>query len=400
MRPSLRLGGRASQEGSIIVIVMMFAMVFLIIGSALFVLLRSSNSATQLERKDVKAFNVAEAGIDAAMVALKASWPRASTQSVTVDPAEFRDLGFSDTQEFPESSHGQFIEAVTYDNSADNPTSNEDNRVFYDKNGDDIMWIDSEALVDNARHRILVLVERLKMPVAIPDLALVASTAGGNGQGLDIGVDPAYYNPPLINGSIPEGGADIWYTGKGTFNKDVSPGANIELITVPTSPFSEKVPDSLVALLKQMAQNAVPVSYFDDTNGKSAAASAFLCSSAGPGSVVYLKCNEDPITIAGNTAMGSPEKPVILVVDARNSSNPAIDWRGTCRFYGVVIVLGDVLLRGTMDIAGCVLCSGGVENKGGPGILYNGDYIRRVNEMHTLSVALVPNTWEEYTIAE
>ena len=50
---------------------MMFALVFLIIGSALFVLVRSSNSGTALERKDVKAFNVAEAGVDAALVSLR-----------------------------------------------------------------------------------------------------------------------------------------------------------------------------------------------------------------------------------------------------------------------------------------------------------------------------------------
>jgi len=64
-------------------------------------------------------------------------------------------------------------------------------------------------------------------------------------------------------------------------------------------------------------------------------------------------------------------------------------------------VLGNVELKGTSrQPIGCVLCEGSVVANGGPAILYNGDYIRTINQMHTLSVAMVPNTWEEYTIAE
>ena len=88
------------------------------------------------------------------------------------------------------------------------------------------------------------------------------------------------------------------------------------------------------------------------------AASVFLSDpDTGPGSVVYLESTEEPIVIAGNTPMGSPEKPVILVVDTKNSGH-AIDWRGTSQFYGVVIVVGDAVLRGTNDICGCVLSDG------------------------------------------
>ena len=393
MRTKVRSASARNQEGSVIIIVMMFALVFLIIGSALFVLVRSSNSGTALERKDVKAFNVAEAGVDAALVSLRITWPAYDDATpVIVDPEQFRDF-YDDLKEFPNPRDGQlFIEAVTYDNTTGNPTSDRDTPVLYDKNGDDKMWIDSEADVDNARHRILVLAERLKLPVEIPDVALVANTAGGNGQGLDVSVDPAYH------GSIPEGGALAVYTGKGAFHKDVCPGADISLVTVPTNPFSDYVPDALIGILKQMAQTATPRSFFDDTNGASAAASAFLSDQdTGPGSVVYLESSEDPITIAGNTPMGSPERPAIVVVDTMNSGC-AIDWRGTSQFYGVVIVVGDALLRGTNDIRGCVLSAGAVENKGGPGIRYNGDYIRRLNEQYTLSVAIVPNTWEEYTV--
>ncbi len=99
-----------------------------------------------------------------------------------------------------------------------------------------------------------------------------------------------------------------------------------------------------------------------------------LIPDTGPGSVVYLESSENPITIGGNTPMGSPERPAIVVVDTLNSGH-AIDWRGTSQFYGVVIVVGDAMLRGTHDIRGCVLSAGAVENKGGPGVRYNGDCV-------------------------
>jgi Tfp pilus assembly protein PilX len=389
MRTMFRPERLRGQEGAIIVIVMMFVVVFLIIGIALFVLIRSSNSGTEVERKDVKAFNVAEAGVDAAMAELKAGWPRLSTDpSVAVDPTEFRSL-YSNATQFPDPSHGTFITSITYDNTPDNPTSVEANRKLWDSNGDDVMWIDSEADVDNDRHRILVQVKRLKIPVELPDVALVANTAGGNGQGLDVSVDPNYH------GSIPEGGADVVYTGKGTFNKDVSPGANIEMITQPTNPFWSYVSPALIGNLREMALSAEPQSFF--VNDAEAAGDFLSDPDTGPGSVVYLESTEEPIVIEGNTPMGSPAKPAILVIDTKNSGW-AIDWRGTSQFYGVVIVVGSAELRGTNDIAGCVLSEGSVENKGGPGVKYNGDYIRRLNQLHTLSVAMVPNTWEEYTI--
>ena len=189
-------------------------------------------------------------------------------------------------------------------------------------------------------------------------------------------------------------GAAVVYTGKGTFNKDASPGANIQVVTMPTNPFWSYVSPALIGNLREMALSAEPSSFFVND---AEAASVFLSYLYGAGSVVYLESTEEPIVIAGNTPMGSPDKPVILVVDTQNSGY-AIDWRGTSQFYGVVIVVGNAELRGTNDICGCVLSEGSVENKGGPGIRYNGDYIRRMNQLHTLSVAMVPNSWEEYTV--
>ena len=229
---------------------MMFAMVFLIIGVALFVLIRSSNDATELERKDVKAFNVAEAGVDAAMAELKAGWPRFETGARRL-PWTPRSSGAS-TPTRRSSPIPATASSSTRSPTTTPPTTQPQLRTTespHDSNRDDIMWVDSEADVDNDRHRILVLVTRLKIPVELPDVALVANTAGGNGQGLDVSVDPDYTGSiPEVNGAT---GAAVVYTGKGTFNKDVSPGANIQVITVPANPFWSYVSPALIGNLER-----------------------------------------------------------------------------------------------------------------------------------------------------
>jgi len=400
MRSPVTPGSRKNQEGSVIIIVMIFAFVLTMIGVGLFFLLNSSNASVALERKDVKAFNVAEAGVDSAMVELRSGWPREAGADPTVplvyvDPTEFRAL--YDEKEFPDPTHDQFIQAITYDDTGDNPTSVPANRVYYDSNQNKIMWVDSEALVDNARHRILVKVQRLTMPVQIPDMALAASYAGGNAHGLNVEVDPDY------TGSIPDGGAEVRYIGKAPdMNAGVNPGANIDVVADAGFDFSQYVPDSLIGVLMQLAKDAG--SYFDDSNTHAEVA-AYLCNeTTGPGSMVYYKTDVGgELEFAGaKSDMGTPELPLVFVVDARGASGTTtVDLRGNGDFHGVLIVLGNVLLRGTSrQPTGCVLCEGSVENKGGPSVRYNGDYIRKLNDMYTLSVAMVPNSWEEYTIAK
>ncbi len=46
-----------------------------------------------------------------------------------MDQTEFRSF-YDDTKEFPDPSHGQFIEALTYDDAPDNPTSDPSKRVL------------------------------------------------------------------------------------------------------------------------------------------------------------------------------------------------------------------------------------------------------------------------------
>jgi len=400
MRSQTGQGRFGHQEGSVIVIVVMFAVVFVVVGAALFFLLQSSNQSAALERKDVKSFNVAEAGVDSAIVALRATWPYEPGESVAVDPDEFR--SHYDEHEFPDPSDGrQFIYSITYDDTPDNPTSVAENRVLHDSNDNDVMWIDSEALVDNARHRILVQAKRLAMPLDLPDIALLADKAGGNSHGLNVIVDPNYTGSIPVDPVTGEEGAEVRYTGRGDFAADVNPGLDIRMVPEPSCSFDSVLPDWNLDLLKQMAQ---PDGYFTDADPTDELVTFLRDETQAPGSIVYFETSSSDIKIkaAGNEPMGTPEEPLVFVVDARNATSPVIDWSGTFPFYGVLIVIGDVLLRShdpkVNHITGCLLSDGDVEGVGTPTIAYNGDYIRWLNQKHTLSVAIVPNTWQEYTV--
>ncbi len=318
-------------------------------------------------------------------------WPSILRIPSYFDETEFRDP----------SADRQFIYAITYDDTPDNPTSVEANRVPYDSNENDVMWIDSEALVDNARHRILVQVNRLAQPLDLPDIALLADTAGGNSHGLNVKVDSNYTGSLPVDPATGEEGAAVRYTGRGSFNSDVNPGMGIRIVTEPTCSFDSVLPDWKLDLLKQMSQ---PNGYFDHAQRSTDELVTYLRGDEAPGSIVYFETQSSQIDIkaAGNEPMGTPEAPLVLVVDARNATSPVIDWSGTFPFHGVLIVVGDVLLRShdpkVDHIIGCLLSDGDVEGVGTPTIAYNGDYIRWANQKHTLSVAIVPNTWEEYTI--
>ena len=88
--------------------------------------------------------------------------------------------------------------------------------------------------------------------------------------------------------------------------------------------------------------------------------------------------------------------------DAPDGTTIGWDQRGTADFFGIIIVLGDIEVRGTSGVFGGMIASGDIESKGLGStweINYNEkvfDAIRRTD--HVISVNIVPNTWEEYTL--
>jgi hypothetical protein len=388
-----RMPSPRAEDGSIIVIVMVFALVFLGMGVALFSLTKSSITGTDTERKEVKAFNVAEAGIDAGMLALKQSWPEATGQTATVDSTAVRQEFPAATFPNPTRTGQQFISVSIYDDSKDG------NGVpyTYDQNQNHKMWVDSWGNVSNDRHRIMILAERSKWCLQFPMVAMFAGSAGANGHGLSVGRDPDDHSLLPLNGGTEVGA----YYGA-AFDKGVEPISPVVNKTSGSAgTFRNWVPRSLRGALKTIAQNKG--TFFTDAN----AADAFLQSAQAPGSVVYVDLTSvgaGTVTMGGNNQIGTLQDPVVLVlegaVDQNGVSQLEIDWRGTADFYGIVIADASAMNRGAATFHGSVICAGAMTGKGNGStdILYNGDLIKKINGAYTISVNIVPNTWEEYTV--
>lgn len=200
------------ERGSVLVIAVVFIAIFAVMGVALYWLIDSQIKSTELERTDLKAFNVAEAGIDAGMLALRLAWPDRTGEQVSVDDPLLKEAlqaanpGLWDPSR---SSPTEFIEVTVYDNSdslgrtVTVPPENHAQRVYYDANlnddgtvGDGKMFIDATADVDDDRHRILILAERHRWDITFtPGLALWASMVDSNGQGLEVLIESG--TPPV-----------------------------------------------------------------------------------------------------------------------------------------------------------------------------------------------------------
>ena len=394
---------------------MAMILVFMALGMALFYLVRGASLGTELERKDLRSFNVAEAGVDAGMLALKTTWPeKPGDPRTVVDTAglrsQFPAAQFRDSTNLGGLSAAPFIDVLIYDNStvpSTDPTYTahpdwftrlEDGTIHpnWDRSTDDTrlmpldgsprpdgrMVVDSRSSVDNDRQRILIQAQRAIWPLSIPYVAMAAASAGANGQGLQIAVDPGQTGP------LP---APAYYsqpTGKGVVcNTGIVANPNVP------GPFSSYASPALLMALRSIAQSRG--SFFTDAN---TAANFLFDTTKSPGAVVYVDLTalgSGTVTMAGNTQVGTPQNPTILVL--KGQGGLLIDWRGTNDFYGVVIVDGSAMNRGTAEFHGSILCSGSLTGKGNGSadVLYNGDIIARLNGGYTINVSIVPNTWVE-----
>ena len=385
-----RLAAGHEEEGSVVVIAMVFVMIFLVLGMGLYWLIASQTRSTELERTDVKAFNVAEAGIDAGMLSLKLAWPDESTAVATVNNAALKTAIKTGTNGlWDPKDPTQFINVLLYDNVN---SSGQLTTVAYpaapkwDSNGDGKMFVDATANVDNDRHRILILAERQNWQLTFPTgLALFANAVDSNGQGLEVKVENPNPAPTLPY---------AYYDVHDAQHKGVDEGYAVATTGSPTS-FESLLNEALQNALEGIARSQN--TYFETA----AAANAFLASGQANGTIIYVKA-DTAVTIGANTQIGTVEKPVVIVIDTPDGSINGWDMRGTSDFYGILITIGDNELRGTSSTHGAVYAKGTISNKGNGSsgeINYNQDVINNINGQYVISVNIVPNTWEEYTPA-
>ena len=401
-RPDLR-----NDAGAVIVVAMVFVMVFTILGVALYALVTSQRRSTEMERSDVKSFNVAEAGVDAGMMALKMTWPDSNKNQLILND-DFNEELKTWIQADPTTSKlwdpsnpdrvTEFVQVAVYDNVLKStgvttsvpPEMSE--RVYWDSNenpldpsnpGDNRMFVDCTANVDNNRHRIVILAERQVYPAFFDaNVAFYAGTITGR---------------PGIRAKIENGTPPVYHDVGAGGNNSMSQHKNSN----PCDPwpyghqdFDDIVSEATRAMLEKIAWDQG--TYFAGDNAEREAKAHFLSDDA-PGSIIYVK-SDTGVSLTGNTEVGTVEKPVLVVLDTPDLSKNEVGAGGTAGFTGIVICLGNTSLWGTSSIHGALYCQGSVDQSGFGNdceIMYRQDVLDNFNGEYTMSVNIVPNTWQE-----
>lgn len=141
------------EDGSALILIIGVIATLAVLTTALVIMTGNLQSNTAGERQRNKAFNVAEAGLDAIQYTLGSSWPSQADMTPTIDTNDFRAQFV--TSEFPDPQTGEFISVDYYDNL--DPV---DPNVHWDSNDDGIMWIESQANVGKKKARIRTEIER------------------------------------------------------------------------------------------------------------------------------------------------------------------------------------------------------------------------------------------------
>lgn len=381
MKPTSR------QEGSTLIIVIGVIAALAILFASLIVLTSNVLSNSAKERTKSKAFNIAEAGLDAGLYTLGSKWPGATaTFTPAIDTTAFRSE-FS-TSEFPDPTSGSFIDVKFYDNSDTNGDAVIDWRdAPRDVSGpsgkpDKLMFVDSQAKVGGKVVRVRALAERLTAKLDLPR-GVVLYAGGGvwmHGGGTPVGAEVL---PPetttvtaWINGSLTQNGS-----------------ADFSTQVVPTQTGVPSVDEILNPQILQMLRDIAQSTgrYYTST----AAATAALAT----GPLVYLKTTGN-VTITANGVYngdnvsfpaGAPKPPGIFIVDGGS-----VTFHGTPVFYGLVYCTGPFIDVGNAEIHGMVISANGVTELGGSDqVVYNDNCIVNLDEIVTLSARVKKDSWRQ-----
>jgi hypothetical protein len=355
---------------------------------SLVVLLTNSMGNTQRDSNRTKSLHIAEAGIDAAQNLLAQHWPAdEASEPTSQDWADVYDLFAVDfpAGEFKRPATGPFIEIAVYDDYTDATAlpADDDPSVDYPRN--DIMVVESQAAVGDARTRIQVKVNRLEYNLQIQTgVALYSQghlTLNGTGSAQDstpIFVDESQWTATAYTQDL----NDPPYTihGQATFPSE----PELRQLRDPAVTADSIFPQAIVEQLKVTAETAgQKYSSLTDEGLLKALESV-------ANRVAWVTGD---VKLTGATTFFSEAEPGILLVDGD------VDLGAGVVFWGVIYAPnGSVKLAGGPEVHGMVIAagiSGTTTASGNRALSYNENVINNLNKMVTLVVRLVPGSWRE-----
>ena len=377
---------REPQQGMTLILVIGVIATLLILSTALVGLIWNTRHSTSTTVTQVKAFNVAEAGLDAGQQALWLNWP--STPSPSPSPSVTPSAFQSNFLTYPAPVSGPFIDVKFYDddNNLANPGIRQE--YTYDQNGNGYMWIVSRAATGARAAKVMALVQKVQYKPTIKSGVAIVTTGpldvSGTGNQPVIGLDPPATAASVYAGTYTPSGQPDLQSGIG----DPIQGTTTAQITGTGGVFPDEVLMNLIA-----AANGAGKEYATATDVPTSAWSSdpriVVIDSGG----IDLKDvpNTDPAS--SPSTIWSENNPGILIVSYGDLTSTG----QKKTLYGIVYVNNGLVLGGNAEFHGMVVALGSAVMHGTRAIDYNQSVMDSLNKPITLSVKQVPNTWRELT---
>lgn len=379
---------RRGENGATLIFIVGVIAALAILSAALVALGINVMHNTSSQTTEVKAFNVAEAGLDTGQVTLWASWPGPGATAPTLDATSFRTQFPEST--FPAPASGSFIDVQFFDDDGTplpTPGINRDEHV--DQNDNGIMWIESRAATSTGSAKVMACVQKVSRDLQIRDGVAIFSEGQleikGTGNQPVVGLDP-----PATAAQVLAAG-DIDFNGQ----SDVESGIWLEPFTATTlqDVFPAEILLNIIESGKSFTNWGAYVSWKSAHPGVEPFATdprIIIIENGDVDAKNLPDTDVDPANTKLDTVW-SEERPGILVL-----LNGSFNQTGQHKtIYGIVYVANGFILGGNAEIHGMVVAKGWGNLHGTRAVVYNQNVIDNLQRPLTLSVKLVPNTWRE-----
>ena len=376
-----------NERGATLILVIGVVATLAILAAAITALTVNVQHNTATARTQSKAFNVAEAGLDAGQSALWVNWPKpvgSETPSPlpSVNPTTFEQEFVS--SEFPPPKTGAFIDVKFYDDNGNMANPEMRTGYNYDENKNDYMWIVSKGATGPRAAKVQAMVKKVTLDLRIREsVALYTdstlSTKGAGNQPV-VGLDP-----PAVAASVYARGG--WVANTNQTDMEGGIALNPDTATKLTDIF----PDAILTSLMETAKGADKVYHSQGDIPVEAWSTPPRIIVIEQGGVDSKDIPDtDPFGVWGDGQPGNGDPGVLIVLsgDMKATGQQKAIW-------GIVYLMNGILLEGNATIHGMLISKGSADLRGTRAIDYNSNVINNLNRPFALTVKVVPNTWRE-----
>ena len=402
----IKTNGREAGSSLILVIGVIAALA--VLSATLVVLVGNVRSNTSRDRTQKQAFSLTEAGVNAGMAQLAASWPAGSGSNVTFAQSYIQPYLDSLTA----AGYGSRSLTVAFydDGGADQSGALDQSvspTVHRDLNGNKQLWVESTGRVGSRSVRVRVRVTQVLQSLGLLDNVAVW-TPGQFNQGSNASSVSYEVLGPGATQTVVQYGTDVSNHGFDSTVTGVTPAASADLM----------MPADLVKFFKDLATTknvgGVAKMYTDVSQIKALESGpkdftpwqgvVYVDSGTTPSQLtsqqsITWSWNENPPFEINGDGVGAHKQPGVMIVDAKELK---IQGNNT-QYYGLIYCTGRIEITGGMTVHGLVLAAGqglaagtdAVKLNGNQQILYNDNVRTNLSRNYSISVRMMSGTWRE-----